>query len=63
LTLGDYITPLLIGGTSSQLIGNTISNFMQEANTPFAAAYATIPMAIVGVYLLIARRLGAFEAL
>ena len=63
LTLGDYITPLLIGGTSSQLIGNTIYNFMQEANTPFAAAYATIPMAIVGVYLLIARRLGAFEAL
>jgi putative spermidine/putrescine transport system permease protein len=63
LTLGDYITPLLIGGTSSQLIGNTISNFMQEANTPFAAAYATIPMAIVGVYLVIARRLGAFEAL
>ena len=63
LTLGDYITPLLIGGTSSQLIGNTVYNFMQEANTPFAAAYATIPMAIVGVYLLIARRLGAFEAL
>ena len=63
LTLGDYITPLLIGGTSSQLIGNTIYNFMQEANTPFAAAYATIPMAVVGVYLLIARRLGAFEAL
>jgi len=63
LTLGDYITPLLIGGTNSQLIGNTIYNFMLEANTPFAAAYATIPMAIVGVYLLIARRLGAFEAL
>jgi len=63
LTLGDYITPLLIGGTSSQLIGNTVYNFMQEANTPFAAAYATIPMAIVGIYLVIARRLGAFEAL
>ena len=63
LTLGDYITPLLIGGTNSQLMGITIYNFMQEANTPFAAAYATIPMAIVGVYLLIARRLGAFEAL
>ncbi len=63
LTLGDYITPLLVGGTNSQLIGNTIYNFMQEANTPFAAAFATIPMAIVGVYLLIARRLGAFEAL
>ncbi len=63
LTLGDYITPLLIGGTNSQLIGNTVYNFTQEANTPFAAAYVTIPVAIVGVYLLIARRLGAFEAL
>jgi len=63
LTLGDYITPLLIGGTNSQLIGNTVYNFMLEANTPFAAAYATIPMVMVGVYLLIARRLGAFEAL
>jgi len=62
LTLGDYITPLLVGN-GTQLIGNTVYNFMQEANTPFAAAYATIPMAIVGVYLLIARRLGAFEAL
>jgi putative spermidine/putrescine transport system permease protein len=63
LTLGDYITPLLVGGTHSQLIGNTIYNFMQEANTPFAAAFAMVPMAIVGVYLLLARRLGAFEAL
>jgi putative spermidine/putrescine transport system permease protein len=62
LTLGDYITPLLVGN-GTQLIGNTIYNFMQEANTPFAAAYATIPMAIIAVYLLIARRLGAFEAL
>jgi putative spermidine/putrescine transport system permease protein len=63
LTLGDYITPLLIGGTSSQFIGNTVYNFILEANTPFAAAFAMIPMAIVGVYLLIARKLGAFEAL
>jgi putative spermidine/putrescine transport system permease protein len=63
LTLGDYITPLLIGGTNSQFIGNTVYNFIVEANTPFAAAFAMVPMAIVGVYLLIARRLGAFEAL
>jgi putative spermidine/putrescine transport system permease protein len=63
LTLGDYITPLLIGGRSSQFIGNTVYNFILEANTPFAAAFAMIPMAIVGVYLLMARRLGAFEAL
>jgi putative spermidine/putrescine transport system permease protein len=63
LTLGDYITPLLIGGTGSQFIGNTVYNYMLESNTPLAAAFATIPLAIIGVYLLIARRLGAFEAL
>jgi putative spermidine/putrescine transport system permease protein len=63
LTLGDYITPLLIGGTSSQFIGNTVYNYMLESNTPLAAAFATIPLAIIGVYLVIARRLGAFEAL
>ena len=32
-------------------------------NVPFAAAYATIPLAVMGIYLLIAKRLGAFEAL
>jgi putative spermidine/putrescine transport system permease protein len=64
LTLGDYITPLLIGGPSSQFIGNVVYDFVGiNANVPFAAAFATIPVAIMGVYLLIARRLGAFEAL
>ena len=62
LTLGDYITPLLVGGPSSQMIGNYVyENF--ATNVPFAAAFTLIPMAIMGVYLLIARRLGAFEAL
>jgi putative spermidine/putrescine transport system permease protein len=62
LTLGDYITPLLVGGTNSQMIGNYVyDNF--ATNVPFAAALAVVPMAIMGAYLLIARRLGAFEAL
>ena len=62
LTLGDYITPALIGGTNSDMIGTIVyDNF--STNLPFAAAFAVIPMAIMGVYLLIARRLGAFEAL
>jgi putative spermidine/putrescine transport system permease protein len=62
LTLGDYITPLLVGGPSSQMIGNYVyDNF--ATNVPFAAAFTLIPMAIMGAYLLIARRLGAFEAL
>jgi putative spermidine/putrescine transport system permease protein len=64
LTLGDFITPLLVGGPSSSFIGNVVYDFIGiNANVPFAAAFATVPVAVMGVYLLIARRLGAFEAL
>jgi putative spermidine/putrescine transport system permease protein len=64
LTLGDFITPLLIGGTGSSFIGNVVyENIGINANIPFAAALATIPVAVMGLYLLIARRLGAFDAL
>src|ERR1700751_584086 len=64
LTLGDYITPTLVGGSSSQFIGNVVYDSVnQSSNLPFAAAYATVPLAVMGIYLLIARRLGAFDAL
>jgi putative spermidine/putrescine transport system permease protein len=64
LTLGDYITPVLVGGAGSTFIGNVVySNVGIANNVPFAAALATVPVAIMAVYLLIARRLGAFEAL
>jgi len=64
LTLGDYITPLLVGGPSSSFIGNVVYDYIGvNANIPFAAAFATVPVLIMGVYLLVARRLGAFEAL
>jgi putative spermidine/putrescine transport system permease protein len=63
LTLGDYITPLLAGGASSQFIGNVVYDNINDQLTPFAAAFATVPLAVMGVYLLIARRLGAFDAL
>jgi putative spermidine/putrescine transport system permease protein len=64
LTLGDFITPVLIGGTSSQFIGNVVYDVaLQSSNVPFAAAFAVVPVLIMGVYLLIARRLGAFDAL
>ena len=64
LTLGDYITPLLAGGASSQFIGNVVyENIGLNANVPFAAAFAIVPVLIMGVYLTVARRLGAFEAL
>ncbi len=62
LTLGDYITPELIGGTGSDMIGTIVyQNF--STNLPLAAAFAAIPLAIMGAYLLVARKLGAFEAL
>ncbi len=63
LTLGDYITPLLVGGTSANFMGNIIyTNIGIANNVPFAAAMALIPIAIMAVYLLGARALGAFEA-
>ena len=64
LTLGDFITPTLVGGAGSIFIGNVVySNVGIANNVPFAAALATVPVAIMAVYLLMARRLGAFEAL
>jgi putative spermidine/putrescine transport system permease protein len=64
LTLGDYITPILVGGAGSQFIGNVVYDNVGIANNiPFAAALATVPVVIMAVYLLAAQRLGAFEAL
>jgi putative spermidine/putrescine transport system permease protein len=62
LTLGDYITPTLV--SSTQFIGNVVyANVGIANNLPLAAAFATVPVLIMLVYLLIARRLGAFESL
>jgi putative spermidine/putrescine transport system permease protein len=64
LTLGDFITPTLVGGAGSTFIGNVVYQEVGISNNvPFAAAFATIPLVIMGIYLLAARRLGAFEAL
>jgi putative spermidine/putrescine transport system permease protein len=64
LTLGDYITPLLVGGTSANFMGDIIySNIGIANNVPFAAAMAIIPIVIMAGYLLGARALGAFEAI
>ncbi len=58
LTLGDYIAPQLL--SSTQFIGNVVySNF--STDLPFAAAFATVPIVIMVIYLLLARRAGAFE--
>jgi putative spermidine/putrescine transport system permease protein len=62
LTLGDYITPQLVSNT--QFIGNVVyANVGIANNLPLASAFATVPVAIMIIYLLIVRRLGAFEAL
>jgi putative spermidine/putrescine transport system permease protein len=62
LSLGDYITPTLVSNT--QFIGNVVyDNIGVAGNLPFAAAFATVPVLVMVIYLLIARRLGAFRAL
>ena len=62
LSLGDYITPQLV--SSTQFIGNVVyANVGIADNLPLAAAFATVPVLIMTVYLLLARRAGAFEAL
>jgi len=60
LTLGDYIAPDLI--TSEQFIGTVIYD-QRGTNLPVAAAFTLVPIAVMVVYLLVARRLKAFEAL
>ena len=62
LTMGDFITPSLV--SSTQFIGNVVyANVGVANNLPFAAAFATVPVIVMVVYLLVARRLGAFENL
>ena len=61
LTLGDYIAPDKI--TTTQFIGNVILANFGVPNLPLAATLSLVPLVIVTLYLLIARRLGAFEAL
>ena len=61
LTLGDYITPSLVS-PDTQFIGNVVKNNIVN-NLPLASAFAVVPIVIMVVYLLIARRLGAFEHL
>jgi putative spermidine/putrescine transport system permease protein len=64
LTLGDYIAPSLVGGPGSSLIGTVVfDNLGLANNAPFAAAFATVPLGIMAVYLVLMKRLGAFESL
>jgi putative spermidine/putrescine transport system permease protein len=58
LTLGDYITPRLV--SNDQFIGNVIFNNIVN-DLPLASAFALVPIVVMIAYLLVARRLGAFE--
>src|ERR671939_2230072 len=55
LTLGDFITPTLVGGAGSDFIGNVVYRSVGVANdVPFAAAFAVVPVLVMAVYLLAA---------
>jgi putative spermidine/putrescine transport system permease protein len=58
LTLGDYITPRLV--SNNQFIGNVVFNNISN-NLPLASALALVPIVVMIGYLLVARKLGAFE--
>ncbi|MBL9073594.1 ABC transporter permease [Tabrizicola sp.] len=63
LTLGDYIIPQIIGN-SANFIGMAVYQLQGTAgNIPLAAAFAVVPILIMLVYLWLARRMGAFDAL
>ncbi|MBN9309727.1 ABC transporter permease [Devosia sp.] len=63
LTLGDYIIPQIVG-TSRLFIGQAV--YVQQGtagNIPLAAAFTVVPIIIMGLYLWMAKRMGAFDAL
>ena len=63
LTLGDYIVPSVIGD-SSLFIGQVVAVQQGTAgNIPFAAAFSLVPIVVVAIYLWLAKRMGAFDAL
>ncbi len=63
LTLGDYIIPQIVG-TSAFFIGQAVYSHQGVAgNIPLAAAFTVVPIVIMGLYLWMARRMGAFDAL
>ena len=63
LTLGDYIIPQIIG-SSRLFIGQAVYSHQGTAgNIPLAAAFAVVPIVIMAIYLWLAKRKGAFDAL
>ena len=63
LTLGDYIVPQIVGN-SRAMIGQAVYTLQGTAgDIPLAAAFTVVPMVIMGIYLTVAKRMGAFDAL
>lgn len=63
LTLGDYIIPSVVGAPG-YFIGMMVYQSQGVAgNLPLAAAFSVVPIVLIALYLLLARRLGAFDAL
>lgn len=63
LTLGDYIIPQLVG-PSGLFLGSMVYTMQGSiGNIPLAAAFTVVPIVLIGLYLMLAKRLGAFDAL
>jgi putative spermidine/putrescine transport system permease protein len=63
LTLGDYIIPTIVGAPGF-FIGMMV--YQQQGlagNIPLAAAFSVVPIVLIAIYLTIAKRFGAFDAL
>jgi putative spermidine/putrescine transport system permease protein len=63
LTLGDFVVPYSLGN-SSFFLGQAVLSLQGTAwNIPLAAAFTVVPMIVMAIYLVGARRAGAFDAL
>ena len=63
LTLGDFVVPYVIGD-SSPFVGLAVYAYQgTSGNIPLAAALTVFPMIVMIIYLAVARKFGAFEAL
>ena len=61
--MGDYIIPQIIG-SSRLFIGQAVYAQQGTAgNVPLAAAFSVVPIVIMAIYLWIAKKQGAFDAL
>ena len=63
LTLGDYIVPQIIG-TSALILGQVVYTLQGTAgNIPLAAAFSLVPIVVMALFLTLAKKTGAFDAL